>query len=321
MPCRLQTVFLGHPCPLGPGCTAIFSTDATMGFDDVVMIAARVLGQSVHVPGQQNGAVEVAEYGVVWDTPTGEARPRKLVHVVRQGAAMAQPRQHFHGWKVVRAGTQRASPKVVARACTWIRSVSTVVGAVSVGNDPAERNEIPDADTRHDAELQVQAFVFHVFGAADNLAWIWVSEKNVRDNDRPLSNGSIGIRKEKVRASFTPEFRAYIDQLKPWFDYLESFRHALAHRIPLYIPPCIVTHANEAAYRELAQRMSEASACFNFGEYRRLKAEQRGLTAFRPWMQHSFIKEAHPVVFHSQMLADFNTIDEMASKMLDELAG
>jgi hypothetical protein len=30
---RLQTVFLGHSCPLGPGCTAIFSTDAAMGFD------------------------------------------------------------------------------------------------------------------------------------------------------------------------------------------------------------------------------------------------------------------------------------------------
>src|SRR5262245_50602238 len=27
---------------------------------------------------------------------------------------------------------------------------------------PPERNEVPDADTRHDAELQVQAFVFHV---------------------------------------------------------------------------------------------------------------------------------------------------------------
>src|SRR5262249_6684338 len=77
---------------------------------------------------------------------------------------------------------------------------------------PPERNEVPDADTRHDAELQVQAFVFHVFGAADNIAWIWVSEKNVRDNGRPLSNGSIGIRKEKVRASFTPVFRAYLDQ-------------------------------------------------------------------------------------------------------------
>ena len=185
---------------------------------------------------------------------------------------------------------------------------------------PPGCEEAPDDDTRHDAELHVQAFVFHTFGAADNLAWIWVSEKNVTHNGAPLSQGSIGIRKEKVRASFSPEFRAYLDERKPWFEYLEGFRHALAHRIPLYIPPYIVTHANEAAYRELAQRMSQASAQFDFARYEQLKAERNALTAFRPWMQHSFIEQAHPMVFHVQMLADFNTIDEMAKKMLDELA-
>jgi hypothetical protein len=181
---------------------------------------------------------------------------------------------------------------------------------------PPEREEAPDDDTRHDAELQVQAFVFHTFGAADNLAWIWVSEKNVTHNGAPLSKGSIGIRKEKVRASYTPAFRAYLDGLAPWFGYLESFRHALAHRIPLYIPPYIVTHANEVAYRDLGQRMQQASEQFNFALYEQLKAEQRALTAFRPWMQHSFIEQGQPMVFHVQMLADFNTIDEMAKKML-----
>jgi hypothetical protein len=185
---------------------------------------------------------------------------------------------------------------------------------------PPECNEIPDDDTRHDAELQVQASVFHTFGAADNLAWIWVSEKNIRNIDgSPLRDGAIGIRKDKVRASFTPEFRAYLDEREPWFDYLEDFRHALAHRIPLYIPPHVVTPANAASYQELERQMRAAAGRMDFTERERLKAEQRQLTFFRPWMQHSFIEEADPVAFHSQMLADFNTIDEMANKMLDEL--
>src|SRR5262249_37721058 len=151
----------------------------------------------------------------------------------------------------------------------------------------------------------------------DNLAWIWVSEKNVTHNGAPLSQGSIGIRKEKVRASFSPEFQAYLDERKQWFEYLEGFRHALAHRMPLSRPPYIVTHANEAAYRDVTQRMSQASAQFDHAQYERLKAERSVLTAFRPWMQHSFIEQAHPMVFHVQMLADFNTIDEMANKMLE----
>jgi hypothetical protein len=193
-----------------------------------------------------------------------------------------------------------------------IRNVYTLV--------PPERIEAPDDDTRHDAELQVQAFVFHIFGAADNLAWIWVNEKNVRKNDgSPLPDGAIGIRKDRVRASFTPEFRAYLDEREPWFDCLEGFRHALAHRIPLYIPPHMVTPANANAYQELDRRMFAAAVRMDFAEGERLKAEQRQLTFFRPWMQHSFIEEARPLVFHPQMLADFNTIDEMGNKMLDEL--
>jgi hypothetical protein len=60
---------------------------------------------------------------------------------------------------------------------------------------PPEREEPPDDDTRHDTELQVQAFVFHTFGAADNLAWIWVSERNIRKLDgAALREGEIGIR-------------------------------------------------------------------------------------------------------------------------------
>ena len=185
---------------------------------------------------------------------------------------------------------------------------------------PPELEEPPDNETRHNAELQIQSFVFNTFGAAENLAWIWVSEKNITKNDgTPLSDGSIGIRKEKVRASYAEGFRAHLLALEPWFNYLESFRHSLAHRIPLYIPPYIVTHANEPAYRELQDQIADAARRMDFAERDRLAVEQKQWTVFRPWMQHSFIETAQPIVFHCQMLADFNTIDELGRLLLDEL--
>jgi hypothetical protein len=185
---------------------------------------------------------------------------------------------------------------------------------------PPEREEPPDDDTRHDTELQVQAFVFHTFGAADNLAWIWVSERNIRKLDgAALREGEIGIRKHHVRQSFTAEFRAYLEGHEQWFKYLEGFRHSLAHRIPLYIPPHMVTPQNAVAYQELENRMSAAGRRLDFAERDRLKAEQLRLTFFRPWMTHSIVEGAGRVVFHPQMLADFNTIDEMSGKLLDEL--
>jgi hypothetical protein len=186
---------------------------------------------------------------------------------------------------------------------------------------PPESEDHPDDDARHDAELIVQAFVFHIFGAADNLAWIWVCEKNIRRaNGVELAESAVGIRKEAVRRSFTDRFRALLDERADWFTYLESFRHSLAHRIPLYIPPYVVTHANEAAYHEFDVRMAQAAARGDFRERENLKWQQKELTSFRPWMQHSFVEEAHPMVFHVQMLADFNTVHEMALMLLDDLA-
>lgn len=66
--------------------------------------------------------------------------------------------------------------------------------------------------------------------------------------------------------------------------------------------------------------MAQAAARGDFAERERIKQQQKELTSFRPWMQHSFIEEAQPMIFHVQMLTDFNTIHEMAVMMLEDLA-
>jgi hypothetical protein len=119
-----------------------------------------------------------------------------------------------------------------------------------------------------------------------------------------------------VRESFSTEFQKYLTGLNDWFDYLEGFRHPLAHRIPLYIPPYIVSEDKDVAYRLLEnRRMTESDVT----EYERLSAEQKALATFVPLMMHSFEEKAKPVVFHSQMLIDFVTVEELAKKILEEL--
>lgn len=53
-----------------------------------------------------------------------------------------------------------------------------------------------------------------------------------------------------------------------------------------------------------------------FAEYERLSAEQLKLGRFRPWVQHASRKALSQWSF---MLADFNTIEEIAQKMIQEL--
>ncbi len=167
---------------------------------------------------------------------------------------------------------------------------------------PPELDALPDQEALMDATIYIQAFVMNAFGALDNLAWIWVTEKPL--NVGKMETG-LGPKCKSVRASFTPETQAYLSELDDWFIHIVDFRDALAHRIALYIPPYIVPVENDAAYGD---------------EYDRLKEEQLELVSFHPVMKHTLNDKKQPVVFHFQLLQDFLTVEEVARKVLAELA-
>jgi hypothetical protein len=51
-----------------------------------------------------------------------------------------------------------------------------------------------------------------------------------------------------------------------------------------------------------------------------LRAEQQKLGTYRPWVIHSPTEKSSWSVFHKQLLQDALTIDEIARKVLEELA-
>tara|TARA_R110000787_G_scaffold1497_6_gene6261 strand:- start:31356 stop:31796 length:441 start_codon:yes stop_codon:yes gene_type:complete len=136
-------------------------------------------------------------------------------------------------------------------------------------------------------------------------------------NGSDLPNVYVGLREKNklVRASFRPEFREYLKSIDKWIGNLEDFRHALAHRIPLYIPPYCIPEDNRDAYEHLEKQKFQCSSA----EWERLDAEQMELCHFAPIMQHSFGEKSRPIVFHAQVIADFNTIIELGLKILEEL--
>lgn len=187
---------------------------------------------------------------------------------------------------------------------------------------PTDQVEKPTSEELSDANINLQAFIFNIFGCLDNLAWIWVAEKNVTNDDgSPISNLRVGLRKKNklVYGSFSREFQDYLNGLNKWFDCQENFRHALAHRIPLYIPPYRITDDKEDAYQDFECLITDAFNRSDFEEYDRLSTEQDALGEFMPVMTHSFQEGAKIVVVHPQLLTDFNTIEELGRKMLEEL--
>jgi len=184
---------------------------------------------------------------------------------------------------------------------------------------PPEKEDVPETDDTVAATILIQSFVINVQGCLDNLAWIWVYETNQKDSrGRDLDRRAVGLGEGYwfLRKSFSKPFRKYLKSRKKWFRHVSEFRDSLAHRIPLYVLPFIVSEPNVPEYNRLQR---EAFAAADYQTYLDLKAKQEKLGAYRPWMTHSPIEGAPVAVFHQQMLQDFLTIDELSNKLLGEI--
>jgi hypothetical protein len=187
---------------------------------------------------------------------------------------------------------------------------------------PPERSRLPTRDELVDAQINLQSFVLNTFGALDNLAWIWVHEKKVRDKrGQPLSKFDVGLseRRKIVRASLSPKLRDYMVSVDPWLSAMEDYRDSLAHRIPLYIPPYQLTPAKLNEYNALEIQREVALNAGQLELYEQLSVQQEALCTFMPVMKHSFEENSNAMVFHAQMFADFKTIYELGLMLLGEL--
>ncbi len=187
---------------------------------------------------------------------------------------------------------------------------------------PPELEGVPASDGVQDAAIQIQAFIINVFGCLDNLAWVWVLERNITKSGAPLPQEWVGLRPPNtfVRESLGESFCKYLEGMAGWFAYLEDYRHALAHRIPLYIPPFAIDPSNVDRYHKLEETITGLLIQRRYGEMKDAERERDSLTFFRPFIVHSWTGQATPMEFHRQMLADFKTIEGITAKILDQLA-
>lgn len=207
---------------------------------------------------------------------------------------------------------------VARRIGTLSRCIETVFSIL-----PPNQTTPPEKDILTDASINIQAFVTNVSGCCDNLAWLWVHECGVvQDDGSELANGMVGLSKKykQVWRSFSLPFRDYLKSRDEWFEHTKGFRDSLSHRIPLYIPPYVVDPDNGERYGELESAAWNALLAGDLEKHDGLLAEQDKLKFFRPWMSHSFAEASPMAVFHAQLLADFYTVEELGLKFLEELS-
>ena len=241
---------------------------------------------------------------------------RKGLAEVAPKYAALEERLVVHGFQT-EGGREHGHHGLARRLGSLTRCVEQAFALV-----PPDLNEIPERSTVVDATINIQAFVMNAFGFCENIAWVWVHERGVAQADgQPLAPRQVGLGQgyPLVRQALTPAFRDYLDQREPWFANLKEFRDALAHRIPLFIPPYTVRPDDAARFRALEDEAGRALRAQDFARFERLQCEQMALARFQPIMTHSLTSATGTIVFHPQLLADFNTLEEMAGVLLAEL--
>jgi hypothetical protein len=190
---------------------------------------------------------------------------------------------------------------------------------------PPELDRVPTSYQTQDVAIQVQAFIFNLFGCLDNLAWVWVLERNIdkMPDRKPLRRENIDLQWLKANNFLTQELARLTDECSNWFAYLKDYRHALAHRIPLYVVPFMISPDNASIFSELDRSLFDRLAARRSkAEIQAKQRERDSLRHFQPIITHSSTEKAsRPIVFHTQILTDFKTIELIGAKLLDELRG
>ena len=165
----------------------------------------------------------------------------------------------------------------------------------------------------HDVQIYLQAYVMNLFGLFDNLAWAFVLFHDLENQ----VGGKFGVGFQRLGTQrFLPQpLRNYVtnEQYRQWNEnYLKSYRDALAHRIPLYIPPAQFTAEEGERFNELEDEKFRCIREYDFERLEQVEGEQRSLGKPMPAFLHSFEEDGArgPVLLHPQLLSDAMAVAE-----------
>jgi len=192
---------------------------------------------------------------------------------------------------------------------------------------PPDRKNNVEKTKLDEVEIYIQAFIANMSGLFDNLGWAFVLENDLlgRRRDGKINKHGVGLFNPSTQEHLSNELNEYLNgtKIKSWYDeYSKSYRDSLLHRIPLYIPPYQIPSSNKDAFTEIQNEINSLDysnlAIDAIGKNKELKKKQEKLSEPSFIFASSFTEEiGRPVFFHAQLLADFNTVEEIINKCID----
>lgn len=184
-------------------------------------------------------------------------------------------------------------------------------------------------DTLIDVQINLHAFTMNLYGLFENCAWCFVIYHNLEETIRDRRRISLFHRQTK---RYLPErIKSYLEteNFKDWLVYLKSYRDALAHRIPLYIPPSNFNNEQSVMYNRLEEeqmmcirQMATGDTSNSLLEHlEEINLELERLGSPSPFFLHSISENddtTRPIYIHPQLISDSRAIIEFTTLFLGE---
>lgn len=185
---------------------------------------------------------------------------------------------------------------------------------------PPETVHPLNSDTLADVQINLHAFVMNLYGLYDNWAWSYVLRHNLESAIGDKRR--IGLFIEATRSRLPQALRAYLSSAETleWHEkYAKSFRDALAHRIPPYLPPAKFTPEEGQRYNELENEKVECIKAMRWERLDRIWEEQAALGIPCMTFLHAYTEDTppQPLILHLQVLSDGMAVVEFGELFLE----
>lgn len=185
---------------------------------------------------------------------------------------------------------------------------------------PPIREKLLNSEELADININLHAFFINVYGVLDNLAWVVVYENK---KDIEINKRDVGLFNKTMKQFYSKDFSEYLcsDLMEKWGDqHLVNYRDALAHRIPLYVPPKTLTPEQIQFEKEMDEKIKQCIELYDFDSADKLNNEKEALGSVAPFFTHSLTENTFYTNIHFQTLADFNTVEEIIKKYCEMFA-
>lgn len=190
------------------------------------------------------------------------------------------------------------------------RCISNICGIF-----PVQRTELLDEDELGDVGINLHAFLINTHGVPDNLTWVYLLERAIH-----LEPRHIGLFNRRTESYLPKEVLAHVksERMTKWHtEYAKNYRDALAHRVPPYVPPYVLTREHRVRYEKLEEETIVATKAGDVDRALALAEEQAtcGDVCLTFAQTFSDDQACNPVYLHAQLIADTRTVLKLITVM------